>query len=111
MQGAVIETNSYLDRFLQRCSQNSDKNGALIEEDKELEALHENATVEGQSERPGKEDDISTHFVCFCENEGFLYELDGTKPFPVNHGKSSPESLLNDACRVIQGFMDRDPGI
>ncbi len=111
MQGAVIESNSYLERFLQRCSQNPDKNGALLEEDKELEAFHDNATVEGQSERPGIDDTINTHFVCFCEEEDSLYELDGRKPFAVNHGKSSSETLLNDACRVIKGFMDRDPGI
>ena len=40
---------------------------------------------------------------------GHLYELDGRKAFPINHGETSPETLLADACRVIQGFFDRDP--
>ncbi len=111
MQGAIVETNSYLDRFLQRVSgRKADEIAALLEEDKELESLHENAAIEGQSERPRLDDHIDTHFVCFCEVEGSLYELDGNKPFAVNHGNSSSETLLNDACRVIKGFMDRDPG-
>ncbi len=101
-----------MDRFLQRASGcKPDEIATLIEEDKELESLHENAAIGGQSECPRLDDHIDTHFVCFCEVEGSLYELDGSKPFAVNHGKSSPETLLKDACRVIKGFMDRDPGI
>ncbi len=112
MQGIVIESNSYLSRFLLRTSGlNADEIAALLEEDKELELLHENAAAQGQSECPGLHDEINTHFVCFCETEGSLYELDGNKAFAVNHGKSSPETLLCDACRVIKGFMNRDPGM
>lgn len=47
----------------------------------------------------------------FCSHiNGHIYELDGRKRFPINHGTSSPESLLPDACRVIREFMERDPG-
>ncbi len=42
--------------------------------------------------------------------EGHLYELDGRKKFPINHGPTSHETLLSDACKVIKMFMDRDPG-
>ena len=34
---------------------------------------------------------------------------DGRKAFPINHGPSSPATLLEDACRVVRAFMDRDP--
>lgn len=36
--------------------------------------------------------------------------LDGRKKSPVNHGVSSAETILPDACKVIQGFMERQPG-
>ena len=36
--------------------------------------------------------------------------IDGRKKFPINHGPSSAETLLEDACKVIQGFMERQPG-
>lgn len=41
-----------------------------------------------------------------------LYDTDNTdgrKAFPINHGPSSQENLLEDACRVIKLFMERDP--
>jgi ubiquitin carboxyl-terminal hydrolase L3 len=41
--------------------------------------------------------------------DGHLYELDGGKEFPINHGESSPDTLLEDACKVVQKFMARDP--
>lgn len=34
--------------------------------------------------------------------DGHLYELDGRKSFPINHGPSKPETLLSDAVRAIQ---------
>lgn len=42
--------------------------------------------------------------------DGHLYELDGRKAFPINHGATTPSTLLVDACTVIKQFMDRDPG-
>jgi hypothetical protein len=33
--------------------------------------------------------------------EGHLYELDGRKKFPVNHGPSSPDTLL-EVCVVAE---------
>ena len=36
-----------------------------------------------------------------------MYELDGGKDFPINHGPS--ENILEDSVKVIKGFMERDP--
>lgn len=41
----------------------------------------------------------NTHFVCFVVKDGHLYELDGRKHAPINHGPSTPETLLQDAVR------------
>ena len=46
--------------------------------------------------------------------EGSLYELDGRKAFPINHGKTSEKSFLKDAATVIkEKFMklDHDNGM
>ena len=32
------------------------------------------------------------------EKEGSLYELDGRKSFPINHGPTTPETLLKVPC-------------
>ena len=53
---------------------------------------------------------LPADFICFVEREGSLYELDGRKAGPVNHGPTTPDTLLQDAAKVIRGFMERDPG-
>jgi len=52
---------------------------------------------------------VNTHFIAFIQKGGFIYELDGVKSFPINHGECKPEELLPKACNVIKEFMDRDP--
>jgi len=75
--------------------------------DAELEAAHGEAVQAGQS---AVVDEAHEHFACFVARGGELVELDGRKAAPISHGKTSPETLLEDAARVVSGFMARDPG-
>jgi len=52
---------------------------------------------------------VDSHFVALTNFNGNLYEYDGTKESAINHGKTSQESFLDDACAVVQKFMQRDP--
>ena len=52
---------------------------------------------------------VETHFIAFIEKDGHIYELDGRKKEPINHGECVPEGLPMLACLVIRQFMDRDP--
>ena len=54
-------------------------------------------------------DDTNQHFVAFVAREGRLFEFDGRKECPIDHGPTSETTLLEDATAVIQTFMDRDP--
>lgn len=47
------------------------------------------------------------HYVCFVHKEGALYELDGRKTTAINHGATSPDSLLEDACKVVKQYMEK----
>lgn len=75
-----------------------------LESNTELEAEHSASVQQGSS---AVVEDTYNHFICFVAKGGALYELDGRKSFPVNHGPCA--DLLTDAVRVVRGFMARDP--
>mmetsp|Transcript_19119 Transcript_19119/g.27351 ORF Transcript_19119/g.27351 Transcript_19119/m.27351 type:complete len:229 (-) Transcript_19119:1385-2071(-) len=103
-----LKSDSYLERLLQQTAvMTPEERAAFLEQDDEIEESHVSAAAEGQS---AQDADVDTHFVCFSHVNGHIYELDGRKSFPINHGPSSPDTLLQDACNIIRKFMDRDPG-
>lgn len=105
-----IASGSYLDKFTETTSAlNAEERAKWLEEDEEIEETHQISASEGQSDQIAIEDDVISHFVCFTHVDGHLYELDGRKSVPINHGASTEETLLEDSVRVIKKFMERDP--
>jgi Ubiquitin carboxyl-terminal hydrolase, family 1 len=49
---------------------------------------------------------VLLHYVCFVHKDGDLYELDGRKTTPINHGSTTPDSLLQDSCKVVQQYVE-----
>lgn len=70
---------------------------------------HMESAQEGQTEAPSEDIEVYHHFIAFVEKDGSLYELDGRKPSPINHGSTQPETLLEDAARICKDYMARDP--
>ena len=60
---------------------------------------------------PGRDDKITTHFLALVPKDGNIYELDGRKRFPINHGPySSPENFGMEAINIIKTeFFEKDP--
>ena len=83
-------------------------------------------------------ENVNLHFIAFITINNQLYEMDGRKQFPINHGTTSTDSFLEvcvnalyshvdllgqlcfkvscfllynlqDTVAVVQGFMARDP--
>lgn len=44
---------------------------------------------------------IDKHFIAFIPFQGSIYELDGRKKFPINHGKTTKETFLKDVCPKV----------
>ena len=102
-----LAEDSWLRSFLARVAPLSPQQRAdALAEDDAMEEEQAVAVEGGQSEQV---DDTMQHFVCFVEKGGRLWELDGRKGGPVDHGPTSPASLLKDAVAVLQKFMARDP--
>lgn len=47
---------------------------------------------------------VNHHFIAFVHKGGCLYELDGRKEFPINHGPSAPETLLEVSLKNVYVF-------
>lgn len=104
-----FEKDSYLSKFFEVTNAMTPEQIAeYLEKDTDIEELHQKAVEEGHSEIPIS-GTVNTHFMCFTHCDGHLYELDGRKKFPINHGPSSQETLLKDSCAAIKKFMERDP--
>ena len=52
---------------------------------------------------------IGGHFITMVHIDRGLYELDGQKYGAVRHGQTTQDSLLEDACKVVEEFMMGDP--
>jgi len=83
--------------------------GEELEKFNRISSAHEEAASEGQTAPPAADEHLVTHFVAFIHKDGGLYELDGRRAGPVNHGPTTPETLLKDAAVVCKQRMERDP--
>lgn len=83
--------------------------GLLLEKNAGIINAHKELAQEGQTNTPSAEEPVNHHFIAFVHVDGSLYELDGRKAFPINHGPTTPDSLLEDSAKVCKEFMERDP--
>ncbi|XP_003386938.1 PREDICTED: ubiquitin carboxyl-terminal hydrolase isozyme L3-like [Amphimedon queenslandica] len=102
--------DGYLKKFYEKTkNMTPEERGHFIEEDEEISEVHETSAQEGDTAPPSRDEHTHLHFVALVQQDGHIYELDGRKSAPVNHGSTTPESFLNDAANVCQKFMTRDP--
>ncbi|XP_037070983.1 ubiquitin carboxyl-terminal hydrolase isozyme L3-like [Pollicipes pollicipes] len=104
-----LESGPLAEFFSRTAQQTPEERAAALQLFQQLEAAHEAAGHQGQTEAPSRHDRLDTHFIAFVHVDGHLYELDGRRPAPVNHGPTSQGSLLPDAAKVVKSFMERDP--
>lgn len=105
-----FETNSPLKAFLlQSAKMSPEEKAAFLEKDESIRVTHESSAQEGQTEAPSLDEKVDLHFIAFVNVEGRLYELDGRKPFPIVHGKTTEGTFLEDSAEVCKKFMARDP--
>lgn len=103
-------SEGHLKKFLEDAkSLDATARGDLFVNSEGIITAHKELAQEGQTNTPSAEDPVIHHFVTFVHKDGTLYELDGRKAFPINHGPTTVDSLLEDAAKVCKGFMARDP--
>ncbi|CAL5222286.1 g4625 [Coccomyxa viridis] len=111
-----IDDGSFLQRFYEATADmDPAQRGAYLEHPPEgapdIDEAHHAAAQAGETRPPGLDEVVALHFVALVQREGRLLELDGRKPFPIDHGSSSPATLLQDAVKVAQRFMESNGSI
>ncbi|KAF6133588.1 ubiquitin C-terminal hydrolase L1 [Phyllostomus discolor] len=103
-----FEDGSVLKQFLSETEKLSPEDRAkCFEKNEAIQSAHDAVAQEGQCRA---DDKVNFHFILFNNVDGHLYELDGRMPFPVNHGTSAEDSLLQDAAKVCREFTEREQG-
>ncbi|KAK6627287.1 hypothetical protein RUM43_002859 [Polyplax serrata] len=86
-----------------------DERGKQLQKSEAISATHGALANEGQTAPPDNRVPVLYHFIAFVHKEGSLYELDGRKAFPINHGSTSEETFLHDAAAACREYMSRNP--
>ncbi|CAI5483991.1 unnamed protein product [Closterium sp. Yama58-4] len=106
----TLEQGSFLQQFFEKTKDMTPEDrAAYLEADTLLEKAHTDAAEAGDTRPPSIHECVDLHFVAFVTSGGRLYELDGRKPKPIDHGPSSPDTLLQDAARVMQQVIAASP--
>lgn len=107
---AELDKSGVLSRYFEKTkSLPAEERGKVLEADTAFTEAHQELAQQGQTGVPSIDDKVNHHFIAFVNKDGDLYELDGSKSFPIKHGKTSSETLLEDAAEVCKTFMARDP--
>ncbi|CAG9463885.1 unnamed protein product [Pedinophyceae sp. YPF-701] len=107
-----IQEGSFFARFFASVAHMDPKERARFLEDPpqgapDIEDAHAAAASSGQTRPPAEGEEVLLHFVAFVQVNDRLYELDGRKIAPVDHGPTSASTLLQDSARVVRTFMER----
>uniref|UniRef100_A0A8D0GXS3 Ubiquitin carboxyl-terminal hydrolase n=1 Tax=Sphenodon punctatus TaxID=8508 RepID=A0A8D0GXS3_SPHPU len=97
-----FESDSALKKFLDdSLSMSPEERAKYLETYEAIRVTHESSAHEGQTEAPSIEEKVDLHFIALVNVDGDLYELDGRKPFPINHGQTSADTFLEVGVRTF----------
>lgn len=105
-----LKEGSVIKKFYDKVKNlSAEESGKLLEQDKEFINIHQALAVEGQTSAPPSDAVINHHFIALVNVGDELFELDGSKDYPITHGPTKEDTFLNDAARVCKEFIARDP--
>lgn len=110
LKSIELKDGSVIKNFYEKAKGLSpEERGKLLEKDATFIEVHQTLAAEGQTAAPPSDEKVNHHFIALTNVGGELFELDGSKNFPISHGETNEDSFLSDAVRVCKEFMARDP--
>ena len=89
-----LDDDSILKKYLDAAKTlSAEERGKLLEGDSTFTSAHQELAQEGQTDA-NSGDEVNHHFIAYINHNGNLYELDGRKAFPINHGPTTAATLL-----------------
>jgi len=105
-----IDTTKAFARFMENTkSLTPEERAERLRTDDDMTCAHKESASEGQTYAGSPDDDVDLHFIAFVEKDGDLYELDGAKDIPINHGPVSKDKLLEKTCEIAKKIMELNP--
>lgn len=105
-----IDTTKSFGQFLNSTkSMTPEERAEHLKADDSMKVAHQESAQEGQTETPDADEDVDLHFIAFVEKDGSLYELDGGKEGPINHGPTTRDNFLEDTSKVITKLFAVNP--
>lgn len=102
--------DGFLKQFLEQAKDlSASQRGELLEKAEDIINLHKSIAQCGQTEAPEPECPVNYHFVAFTQKDGCMYELDGRKECPINHGPISDSEFLQKSAQVCKKYIERQP--
>mmetsp|Transcript_94580 Transcript_94580/g.267731 ORF Transcript_94580/g.267731 Transcript_94580/m.267731 type:complete len:240 (-) Transcript_94580:239-958(-) len=83
--------------------------GKLLVDATDLHSASESSASGGQTAAPEATANTDHHFIVFVEKDGDVYELDGGKAFPINHGPTGGDLMAAAAQAIKTNFVEKDP--
>lgn len=76
----------------------AEERGKLLQKNRAIAAIHQEVAQQGQTLAESDEA-VLHHYITFINHDNVLYELDGQKSFPIAHGHTTAETLLEVSNR------------
>jgi ubiquitin carboxyl-terminal hydrolase L3 len=110
-----IEPDSAIDKLVKEAAPlNVQRRVELLENSQDLESHHRAVATKGATEAPPAEAKVEHHYLCLTRapKSGNLYELDGRRKGPIDHGPLNKDlDLLSEKpLELVKEFLQRESG-
>ncbi len=103
----IVKKGTFLEKFFNDTfKMNPVEKSKFFEKCEELKKKHVEAVNEGQG---SVKHECDSHFICFTEKNKKLICYDGLYKTPFIVADTTPDTILEDSCKVCKLFMASEP--
>ena len=105
--GGPYQDKSFLARLTKLAAEGRtpDQLGQFLNEDAELELVHANFAMQGQSRIDNA---TAFHFVSYINLDGNIWELDGRRSNPIHKGECTADTFGVKVAELLKGYTQMD---